>query len=77
MSFSVGTIIAISKDKVIPEFWKECDGSIMSVQEYPLLFSVLGTKFGGDGIHTFILPNFKNYTQSTYIIRVESDFFYF
>ena len=39
-----------------PEGWKNCDGSILPIQQYEALFSLLGTQFGGDGKSTFALP---------------------
>ena len=34
-----------------------CDGQLRSVQQLPVLFSVLGTAFGGDGVQTFGVPS--------------------
>lgn len=42
-----------------PLGWALCDGSLLSVQKYPDLFSILGTQFGGDGVNTFGLPDFR------------------
>nr|WP_254912994.1 tail fiber protein [Novosphingobium sp. B 225] len=41
----------------IPEGWALCDGSMRSVQNDDVLFTVLGTTYGGDGATTFALPN--------------------
>lgn len=40
-----------------PEGWSLCDGSLLSVSENNILFSLLGTIYGGDGITTFGLPD--------------------
>ena len=42
-----------------PRGWASCDGQLMSVAQNPDLYSVLGTKFGGDGIATFALPDLR------------------
>lgn len=40
-----------------PVGWTRCDGRMLPVAEHPALFAVLGTAHGGDGHHTFALPN--------------------
>lgn len=40
-----------------PEGWAFCNGDLLSIQQYTALFSVLGTRFGGDGRTNFGLPN--------------------
>jgi len=42
-----------------PENWGKCEGQILSISEYPELFSVLGIAHGGDGITSFKLPDFR------------------
>lgn len=44
----------------IPQGWRLCDGSLMSVQENQALFSLIGNRYGGDGRTTFALPDFRN-----------------
>lgn len=39
--------------------WHLCDGSLLSVVEYPELFSLIGTTFGGDGQTNFGLPDLR------------------
>ena len=36
-----------------------CDGSSVSSADYPALFSVIGTAFGGDGAPNFNLPDLR------------------
>lgn len=43
----------------IPSGWFACDGSLQSVNNYQLLFTLLGTTFGGDGVTTFGLPDMR------------------
>lgn len=42
-----------------PDGWHFCDGSILSIAENEMLFSLLGTTYGGDGITTFGLPDLR------------------
>jgi hypothetical protein len=39
--------------------WTPADGSVLSINQDTALFSILGTNFGGDGIHTFALPDLR------------------
>ena len=43
--------------RFLPEGWAWCDGREMSIAQYPALFELLGTTYGGDGRSTFALPN--------------------
>ncbi|MCP4114866.1 MAG: phage tail protein [Desulfobacteraceae bacterium] len=45
-----------------PEDWAECNGQLLSINEYQSLYAVLGTTYGGDGITTFGVPNLKGRT---------------
>lgn len=40
-----------------PLNWLLCDGSLVSISTYQVLFALVGTSFGGDGTTTFGLPN--------------------
>lgn len=42
-----------------PEGWALCNGAALSVSNNPVLFSLIGTKYGGDGVNTFNLPDFR------------------
>lgn len=44
----------------IPAPYALCDGSALDPTQYPDLFAVLGTTFGGDGVATFNLPDLRN-----------------
>ena len=37
--------------------WAECTGQLLSITKYPVLYSLIKNKFGGDGQTTFALPN--------------------
>jgi len=43
-----------------PRGWAFCQGQLMSIAQNSAMFSLLGTTFGGDGIQTFALPDFRS-----------------
>jgi microcystin-dependent protein len=45
-----------------PRGWHLCDGSILSIQSYAALFSLIGTYYGGNGTTTFALPDLRGRT---------------
>lgn len=51
--------VRIFSGNYAPEDWHLCDGTLLSIQTYPALYSLLGTAYGGDAATTFGLPNFK------------------
>ncbi len=42
-----------------PRNWAFCEGQLLSVSQFPALFSLLGTIYGGDGRTTFALPDLR------------------
>lgn len=40
-----------------PNGWLDCDGRLLSIADYEVLYTLLGTTYGGDGVNTFGLPN--------------------
>lgn len=42
-----------------PVNWALCDGSLLPVTEFQMLFAVLGTTYGGDGSSTFAIPDLR------------------
>jgi microcystin-dependent protein len=43
-----------------PTGWALCNGQSMPIAEYEVLFTLIGTTYGGDGITTFNLPNLQS-----------------
>lgn len=43
----------------VPDGWAACDGQLLSINEHPALYRVLGTRFGGDGRTSFALPDLR------------------
>lgn len=39
-----------------PWQWMYCNGQALQIQQYMPLFSLIGTRYGGDGKTTFCLP---------------------
>lgn len=52
----VGGIMMFAGFRIIDKYLP-CDGQELSINDYPVLFSVIGTIYGGDGTKTFCLPN--------------------
>lgn len=43
----------------VPVGWQACDGSLLSIAEYEVLYALIGTSFGGDGVTTFGVPDMR------------------
>ena len=53
----ISMIIHIPYTSRIPKGWKMCTGELLAINQYPALYSLIGTQFGGNGISHFQLPN--------------------
>ncbi|MDY0961651.1 phage tail protein [Massilia sp. CFBP9026] len=42
-----------------PSGWMPCDGRLLQVSQYTALFSLIGSKYGGNGSTTFGLPDLR------------------
>ena len=42
-----------------PVGWAFCDGSMLSIAVYDVLFQLIGTTYGGDGQSIFALPDLR------------------
>ncbi|MGF1728814.1 phage tail protein [Photobacterium kasasachensis] len=42
-----------------PRGWAQCDGAILPINQYPMLFAIIGDQYGGDGTTTFALPDMR------------------
>lgn len=58
-SSMAGQIIPWPAAGNIPVGWLECDGRALGPADYPRLFAVIGTAYGGDGVATFNLPDLR------------------
>ncbi|MHC2619289.1 microcystin-dependent protein [Bradyrhizobium huanghuaihaiense] len=43
----------------VPTGWFACNGQAMSISQYQVLYTVIGTTYGGDGVNTFNLPDLR------------------
>jgi len=51
--------IRIFAGNYAPVDFKLCDGSLLPINSYQALFTLIGTKYGGDGVNTFGLPDLR------------------
>ncbi|RUL63398.1 phage tail protein [Dyella dinghuensis] len=42
-----------------PVGWQLCDGSLLSISSNEVLYTLLGTTYGGDGVSTFAVPDLR------------------
>lgn len=42
-----------------PHGWARCDGQLLQIAQYAGLYSIIGTKYGGNGTTTFALPDLQ------------------
>ncbi|HEY1744740.1 MAG TPA: tail fiber protein [Granulicella sp.] len=45
-----------------PVGWAFCDGSLLSIADNNVLFVLIGTTYGGDGVTTFAVPDLRGRT---------------
>ena len=43
----------------IPRDWALCNGDLLTIKNYLPLFTLIGTRYGGDGITNFALPDLR------------------
>ena len=55
---TLGEVIAFAGASA-PAGWAFCDGSLLPVTDYPALFALIGTTYGGDGQTDFALPDLR------------------
>ncbi len=61
----------------IPRGWYECNGQLLQIESNTALYSLLGTRFGGDGDTTFGLPDLRgSATQGTAAAQAASSIGY-
>jgi microcystin-dependent protein len=58
----IGSIIILpmTNSSSVPAGFLRCDGSTVNISDYPNLYSVMGTSFGGNGSTNFNLPSYQN-----------------
>jgi microcystin-dependent protein len=43
-----------------PLYWSFCDGSLLSISDYQVLYALIGTTYGGNGTSNFALPDLRS-----------------
>jgi microcystin-dependent protein len=43
----------------VPTGWQACDGSLLSIAQYDVLYTLLGTTYGGNGTTNFGVPDLR------------------
>lgn len=51
--------IRMTASSIAPKGWEICNGQILQKNDNFMLFMTIGNVFGGDGINTFALPDFR------------------
>lgn len=55
----VGEIRWFPYPRGIPNGWQACDGSLLPIADYQVLYMLIGTQYGGDGVNTFGAPDLR------------------
>lgn len=71
----IGQIIHFAGN-FVPRGWLLCDGRLLTIENNTALYSVIGNKYGGDGLTTFALPDFRFHKESKIENKGGSDFNY-
>ncbi len=45
-----------------PVGWMSCEGQLLPIATFDALFALIGTKYGGDGVNNFKLPDLRGRT---------------
>lgn len=53
----VGEISLWANNRPMPDGWLPCNGALVDIASYNVLYAVIGTQFGGNGHTNFALPN--------------------
>lgn len=43
-----------------PPGWLTCNGQLLSINQYPALYTLIGTSYGGNGQTTFAIPDLRS-----------------
>jgi microcystin-dependent protein len=54
----VGQIISVGFN-FTPVGWLPCDGSLLPISDYEVLFNLIGTTYGGNGTTNFAVPDLR------------------
>jgi microcystin-dependent protein len=51
--------IRIFAGNFAPSDWAFCNGALLPISQYDVLYTLIGTTYGGDGLATFALPDLR------------------
>lgn len=54
--------VSLYAGSAIPSGWLAAQGQILPIAQFSTLYNLIGTTYGGDGINTFALPDFRGRT---------------
>ena len=54
-----------------PQDWMKCEGQMLVIAENTTLFSLIGTRYGGDGRNSFRLPDLRQENPNDYYICID------
>jgi len=54
----VGQIISVGFN-FAPVGWQMCDGTLLAISEFDVLFNLIGTTYGGNGTTNFAVPDLR------------------
>lgn len=54
----IGQIMAVAFP-FVPRGWAQCNGQLLLIAQNTILFDLIGTTYGGDGVDTFALPDLR------------------
>lgn len=60
----VGEIRLFPYPRGAPSSWQLCDGTLLSIADQEVLYTVIGTAYGGDGVNTFAVPDLRGRIRS-------------
>lgn len=64
--YLIGTVFTVPYN-FTPRNTLPCNGQALSIQQYTMLYSLIGIRFGGNGISTFFLPNLQGFEPNPYV----------
>ena len=54
----VGQVVAFAGTRP-PAGWAICDGALLQIEDFEILFVLILNTYGGDGVSTFALPDLR------------------
>jgi hypothetical protein len=68
----VATVQAFADENIDPTKWAKCNGQLIPIHKHSGLYTLLVTRYGGDGRTTFGLPDLSGEGNGDYYICLEA-----